>query len=77
MKCPECDGKVTVIETRNNAPLNEIYRERKCRECGCVFYTLEFEIESDNAFEKEWHNLDRRLLKRKRERELRELKMGK
>ena len=54
MNCPKCNGKVLVVDTVN-LPSNEIYRKRKCSECGYSFYTAEFEVEYDQGFANEWN----------------------
>lgn len=54
MKCPKCKGRVAVKDTVN-VFWNEVYRQRKCLECGHVFYTAEFEVEPNAQFRKEWH----------------------
>lgn len=53
MKCPRCEGKLRVIDSVN-APLNEIYRRRRCVACGHEFYTVEFEAIVDEKFKKYW-----------------------
>ena len=45
MKCPKCEGKVKVVLTGNEDKENEIYRRRKCLDCGYGFYTIEFELD--------------------------------
>ena len=54
MNCPNCGGKVGVVYTANVRPNNEIYRRRKCNECGHFFYTAEFEVEPTTDFMKVW-----------------------
>ena len=56
MKCPECNGNTTVVLPLTNDE-NEIYRFRKCKECGHKFYTIEFEVDRDAHFKKEWTRL--------------------
>lgn len=53
MTCPQCNGKVYVIDSVN-APEGDIYRKRKCRECGYLFYTVESEMEAMPSFVKKW-----------------------
>ena len=55
MICPKCGGKVGVVCTANVRPSNEIYRRRRCNECGHYFYTAEFEVEATSSFMKEWN----------------------
>jgi transcriptional regulator NrdR family protein len=44
MTCPECGGKVRVLENFDTSD-NEIYRRRRCTECSHIFYTVEYEVE--------------------------------
>lgn len=37
MKCPKCNGPLRVLDTVQNDKENEIYRARKCIECGHTF----------------------------------------
>lgn len=41
MKCPECDGKTIVTQTRENEYNNQA-RRRECVICGYRFKTIEF-----------------------------------
>lgn len=41
MSCPECNAKTTVIDGSNNFNENELYRKRKCLNCGKTYYTIE------------------------------------
>ena len=52
MKCSICAGKVRVIDNVNKD--SENYRKRKCDGCGRIFYTIEFEVEQDDQFNKDW-----------------------
>ena len=54
MKCPKCGGKTRVRDNVNNEKTNERYRQRKCLECGHTFYTIEFEVDDDTQFRKDW-----------------------
>lgn len=54
MNCLKCNGKVLVVDTVNTSN-NEVYRKRKCTECGHSFYTAEFEVEYDQGFADEWN----------------------
>ena len=58
MNCPNCGGKVAVIDT-TSTPDGEIYRKRKCRECNYVFYTVEIEVEFDEAVRDAWNRFYR------------------
>lgn len=39
MECIKCEGKTKVIDSRAYAGTR--YRKRKCRACGCTFWTQE------------------------------------
>ena len=43
MRCSMCGSKTKVIDTRHSSN-NEIYRKRRCVECGYEFISMEFEI---------------------------------
>ena len=47
MKCPSCNGEISVLETINQQKVT--YRQRKCNECGMKFYTKEEICSSDEA----------------------------
>lgn len=55
MQCPKCtlDGLVKVVKTVN-VPGNEVYRRKRCEACGHTFHTVEFEVEVDKRFKREW-----------------------
>ena len=55
MKCTKCDGDTKVTDLVHNSSSNEVYRRRKCINCGNVFYTTEFEVERNEQFKKEWN----------------------
>lgn len=54
MTCPKCNNQTTITNVVH-VPYNETYRSRKCRNCGHVFYTAEFEVEANKRFKKEWN----------------------
>lgn len=54
MKCPKCNGKVQVLDHSFVEPRNEEYRKRKCLVCGHRFVTIEFEVDYDERFKKDW-----------------------
>lgn len=58
MICPKCNGKVHVKDTRNNRYKNEVFRQRECRQCGHIFYSVESEVEY-SAIENVWKMSDR------------------
>ena len=45
MTCPKCGGKNRVWDSR--ADCEAVYRTRICKVCNHMFYTVEYEIESD------------------------------
>ena len=47
MKCPNCDGEISVLETINQQRFT--YRQRKCEMCGFKFYTKEEVCSSEEA----------------------------
>lgn len=52
MICPSCNGKLGVVDTVRDD--QEVYRRRKCPECGQLVYTLEKEVERDAKFSANW-----------------------
>ena len=47
MKCPSCNGEISVLETINQP--KSILRQRKCNECGFKFYTKEDVVPSESV----------------------------
>lgn len=47
MKCPKCGGKSIVIDVRKVA--YGVRRRRSCKECGCLFSSVEVRIEEYSA----------------------------
>lgn len=47
MNCPVCAGKLGTVMTR--ADCEQVYRKRKCRDCGRIVYTAETESEEARA----------------------------
>lgn len=45
MNCPKCGGKTTVHGSY--ADCESVQRRRLCKECGHVFFTAEYEVESE------------------------------
>lgn len=56
MVCPKCGGKTTVFDSSFNSETNEYYRARRCRVCNHEFFTMEFEVEYNEQFKKDWNN---------------------
>lgn len=55
MVCPDCGGKLTVVDTVRDE--DDVYRRRKCAVCGRLVYTLESEVEADAKYHSNWNNL--------------------
>lgn len=54
MVCPKCNGDVKAIDNVDNPKENEIYRARKCINCGHIFYTVEYEVIQNQRFAVDW-----------------------
>lgn len=65
MICPKCKGPCVVVDTVNNDPGNETMRERACKNCGNVFYTVEFVAYRDRQFLEDWKKYYRKRKKKK------------
>ena len=59
MTCPECNGRVKVLDVVHVTTDNETYRKKKCCDCGFEFYTTEFVVEPDVTFRKLWTEYNR------------------
>lgn len=55
MNCPKCAGKILVIDNVKNPDENEIYRKKCCRECGLIFFTVEYEVIENQRFKDDWN----------------------
>ena len=56
MTCPKCEStRLGVKDIVHNDESNETYRQRKCLECGKIFYTVEFEAVYDDQFADDWN----------------------
>ena len=58
MICTKCGGKIRVVDTYHSNN-NEIYRRRKCDDCGRGFYTVEFEVDDDERLKQELRSTHR------------------
>ena len=67
MNCPKCGDESGVINGAFNHKQNERYRQRKCKSCGHVFYTTEFEVEYTQSFAYDFWYVYHRGQKRKEE----------
>lgn len=54
MNCPKCNHNQLKTNASVNVPWNEIYKQKKCLNCGHLFYTAEFEVEPNKRFKREW-----------------------
>lgn len=54
MVCPLCGEKMLSERTIHIAH-NELFRKRKCKNCGHTFYTVEFQAQLSESFKKEWN----------------------
>ena len=51
MKCPNCGGRLHVV---NSLPYeDQIYRQRKCKSCGYMPWSIEYIVEKNEALKKE------------------------
>lgn len=80
MVCPKCGGNTTVFDNSFNPEVNEYYRKRTCLTCDHKFFTIEFEVEPTEQFQKDWlkhHRFTRTNVKRKEDRRKRKEDMRK
>lgn len=59
MICPKCGGK-TKIGAVCIKPDSEVFRRRKCIDCGYSMYTAEFEVERSGKFKVDWRKYHRK-----------------
>jgi hypothetical protein len=59
MNCPKCGGPVKVKDSVDVSH-NEIFRQRECLNCHRIFYTAEFEVETNEKFLNEWRRYHRK-----------------
>ena len=57
MNCPECGSESAVWDIAKAR--EELYRKRKCKVCGLKFCTIEYEVEYDENFRKDWVTYNR------------------
>ena len=51
MKCPNCGGRLYVV---NSLPYeDQIYRQRKCKSCGYMPWSIEYIVEENEALKEE------------------------
>ena len=51
MKCPNCGGKLYVVNTLPYE--DQIYRQRKCKSCGDTPWSIEYIVEKNDTLKKE------------------------
>lgn len=66
LACPRCGGDAKVVDTVNNFFDDEVYRRRKCTDCGHIVYTVEREVQMSEQFLDRWNEHHRQTLHRKK-----------
>lgn len=59
MNCPKCNSSKTKRTGCVHTPDNEKYRQYECFDCKHLFYSVEFEVEPNEKFRKEWAKYSR------------------
>lgn len=54
MLCKKCGVKTIVSDKSINTENSETYRLRICPKCGESIYTVEFPVEMDRRFKRDW-----------------------
>lgn len=54
MLCKFCKTNTIVADGVDNRDSDETYRLRVCPKCGRIFYTVEFPVETDRRFIRDW-----------------------
>lgn len=65
MLCKYCKTNTIVIDGVDNRDSDETYRLRVCPRCGRSYYTVEFPIDVNERFKKDWadhHKKHRKVL---------------
>ena len=57
MLCPSCGELLRARECKCDYENCEIYKYRVCSTCGYEMYTVEYEVDADEAFLKHWEEL--------------------
>lgn len=57
LHCPKCESKVKAIEGVRDRKRNETYRHGVCPNCGYEYYSVEFEVEDNEQFQKVYKRL--------------------
>lgn len=71
LRCPLCGNNLLCKETRTTEDNTEVYRQRYCRVCDKIYYTVEFETEANEDFFKLWHDISRWHIRDERSKEIR------
>lgn len=61
MNCPNCGGKLHVLDVRQDINTNETCRKKECYDCHYIVFTREYEVKPGdvNKFKYKWNALDR------------------
>lgn len=54
MLCKYCKANTIVADGVDNRDTDETYRLRVCPKCGRSFYTVEFPVEVNDRYKKDW-----------------------
>ena len=70
MNCIKCGAKTKVKDTRHALDVSNmfdpiIYRQRVCPKCNHIMYTIEFEVDNDEKFTREYRRANRVRYKKK------------
>lgn len=64
--CPRCGEDAKVVDNVNNFFDDEVYRKRKCTDCGHIIYTVEREVQISKQFLDRWNKHHRQSYTRKK-----------
>lgn len=53
VNCPKCNSPADRLDHPVYTDNNEIYREKICKHCGHIFYTVEFAVDGDEYVQKQ------------------------
>lgn len=70
MTCPKCNGDLKTIDNVVNPSENEIYRAKKCINCGHILYTVEYEVIQNQRFAVDWAANHRKHIKPRKDKEI-------
>lgn len=63
--CPYCGGEIKVKDTRHKGN-EETYRRYSCVSCRAMIFSVEYQVEENESFFREWRNADRKTKKDER-----------